>query len=324
MPFPLLFQGANAVNGVIRVDDTLTVDIMVSVSRQELLLKNPAHLYRVFAVVEGLAMEIQIFTVASVTKLNSEHADHVLIGGSHGGIYAGYLAASAGARAIILNDAGGGLDGAGFASLLYLDDLGRPGATVAHDTARIGDGEDMAARGVISHVNRAAAALGCAVGQTAMVCAEAMRAAPAPSGDVPSYEEARFLFSDNQTEPLVWGVDSASLLRPEDAGQVVLTASHGALLGGDAASAIKYDVRACAFNDAGVGIESIGTSRLPALDQRQIAAVTVDCETARIGDARSMWQTGIISHANETATALRVVAGDTLKSFAQKARQGTG
>jgi len=37
-----------------------------------------------------------------------------------------------------------------------------------------------------------------------------------------------------------------------------------------------------------------------------------------------MWQTGIISHANETATALRVVAGDTLKSFAQKARQGTG
>ena len=112
----------------------------------------------------------------------------------------------------------------------YLDDLGRPGATVAHDTARIGDGEDMAARGVISHVNRAAAALGCAVGQTAMVCAEAMRAAPAPSGDVPSYQEARFLFSEDQMEPLVWGVDSASLLRPEDAGQVVLTAEgvcHG-------------------------------------------------------------------------------------------------
>ena len=268
-------------------------------------------------------MDIQILTVASVTKLGPEHANQVIIGGSHGGVYAGYLAASAGARAIILNDAGGGLDGAGYASLNYLDELGRPGATVSHNTARIGDGEDMAARGVISQVNRAAVALGCAVGQTTMVCAEAMRAAPEPSSDVPSYEEARFLFSEDEIEPLIWGVDSASLLRPEDVGQVVLTASHGALLGGDPASAIKYDVLACAFNDAGIGIENIGTSRLPALDQRQIAAVTVDCDTARIGDARSMWQTGIISQVNKFAVSLGVSVGETVKSFAQKARQGT-
>ena len=46
-------------------------------------------------------MDIQILTVASVTKLGPEHANQVLIGGSHGGVYAGYLAASAGARAII-------------------------------------------------------------------------------------------------------------------------------------------------------------------------------------------------------------------------------
>ncbi|MBT4168291.1 MAG: hypothetical protein HOE05_09165, partial [Rhodospirillaceae bacterium] len=90
-------------------------------------------------------MDIQIVTAPTVTKLGPEHVDQVLIAGSHGGVYAGYLAAKAGARAIILNDAGGGLDGAGFASLPYLDDLGRPGATVAHDSARIGDGDDMAA-----------------------------------------------------------------------------------------------------------------------------------------------------------------------------------
>jgi hypothetical protein len=266
-------------------------------------------------------MDIQIVTAASVTKLGPEHMDQVLIGGSHGGVYAGYLAAKAGARAIILNDAGGGLDGAGFASMAYLDDLGRPGATVAHDTARIGDGADMAARGVISHVNETAAALGCAVGQTAMACAEAMRAAPPPSGEAPSYEEARFLFSETEETPAIWGVDSASLLRPEDAGQVVLTASHGALLGGEAASAIKYDVLACAFNDAGVGIDDIGISRLPALDQRRIAAVTVDCQTARIGDVRSMWQGGVISHLNETARGLGAAAGDSLQAFALKACQ---
>ena len=266
-------------------------------------------------------MDIQIVTAASVTKLGPEHADQVLIAGSHGGVYAGYLAAKAGARAIILNDAGGGLDNAGFSSLAYLDDLGRPGATVSHDSARIGDGDDMATRGVISHVNRAAAALGCAEGQSAKACAEAMRAAPPPSGEAPAYEEARFLFSEEGQTPAIWGVDSASLLRPEDVGQVVLTASHGALLGGEAASAIKYDVLACAFNDAGVGIDDIGISRLPALDPRNIAAVTVDCQSARIGDARSMWETGIISHLNKTAAALGVAAGDRLQVFAEKARQ---
>jgi hypothetical protein len=265
-------------------------------------------------------MDIKIVTAASVTKLGPAHVDQVLIGGSHGGIYAGYLAAKAGARAIILNDAGGGLDGAGFASLAYLDDLGRPGATVAHDSARIGDGEDMARRGVISHVNETAAALGCALGQTAMACAEAMRGAPAVSGTVPAYEEARFLFSDEGDSPEIWGVDSASLLRPEDVGQVVLTASHGALLAGDAASAVKFDVRACAYNDAGVGIDNIGISRLPALDQRNIAAVTVACHSARIGDVRSMWESGIVSHFNNAAAALGVAAGDRLQSFAMKAR----
>ena len=266
-------------------------------------------------------MDIQIITATTVTKLGLEHKGQVLIGGSHGGVYAGYLAAKAGARAIILNDAGGGLDGAGFSSLAYLDDLGRPGATVAHDSARIGDGDDMAARGIISYVNRTAAALGCAVGQTTMACAEAMRAAPAASGEAPAYEEARFLFSMEGESPAIWGVDSASLLRPEDAGQVVITASHGALLGGEAASAIKYDVLACAYNDAGVGIENIGISRLPALDQRTIAAVAVDCQTARIGDVRSMWQSGIISYVNKTAAALGVAPGDRLQTFAQKARR---
>ncbi|MDA1097907.1 MAG: hypothetical protein O2967_02890 [Proteobacteria bacterium] len=269
-------------------------------------------------------MDIQIVTAASVTKLGPEHAGQVLIGGSHGGVYAGYLAAKAGVRAVILNDAGGGLDGAGYSSLIYLDKLGRPGATVSHESARIGDGDDMAARGVISRVNQAAAALGCAVGQSAAACAEAMRAAPAPTGEAPVYEEARFRFSREGETPAIWGIDSASLLRPEDAGQVVLTGSHGALLGGEAASAIKYDVLACAFNDAGVGCDDIGISRLPALDQRHIAAVTVDCWTARIGDARSMWQGGLISHLNKTAAALGVGVGDRLKVFASKARWGEG
>ena len=263
----------------------------------------------------------KILTAPTVTKLGEEHRGNVLIGGSHGGVYAGYLAAKASVRAVILNDAGGGLDDAGFGSLSYLDHIGLAAATVRHTSARIGDADDMARRGEISHVNATAFALGCRVGQTTMACADLMQKADMPTREPPRYEEARFLFSAEGEAPAIWGVDSASLLRPEDAGQVVLTASHGALLGGETASSIKHDVLACAFNDAGVGCDDIGISRLPALDQRGIAAVTVDCTTARIGDIRSAWDTGIISHANETAAGHGAAAGQPLQDFARAIRR---
>jgi len=259
----------------------------------------------------------RVLTATSVTKLGPEHRGQVLIGGSHGGIYAGYLAARAGLAAVVLNDAGGGKDGAGYASLAYLDGIGMPAATVGHMSACIGDGEDMLDNGVISHVNTAASMLGCRVGQSARMCAELMCAAAPPTREPPAYEEGRFLFSGDDERPQVWGLDSVSLVRPEDAGQVVLTASHGALLGGDPASAIPYDVLACAFNDAGVGCDGVGITRLPALDQRSIAAVTVDCMTARIGDARSHWDTGMVSYVNITAQALGIEPGDSLKHFAE-------
>lgn len=262
-----------------------------------------------------------VLTATSVTKLGPEFAGQVLVCGSHGGVYAGYLAAKAGVRAVILNDAGGGKDDAGFASLPYLDRIGLAAATVSHDTARIGEGDDMLARGTISHVNETAAALGCGPGQSAREAANLMRAAAPATTEPEPYEEARFLFSPAGETPEIWGIDSNSLVREEDVGQIVLTGSHGGLLGGDPATAIKVDVKACAYNDAGVGADRIGISRLPALDARGIAAVTVDCMSARIGDARSMWDTGVISHVNETAAALGVKPGQSLKSFAEAVRQ---
>jgi uncharacterized protein YunC (DUF1805 family) len=180
-------------------------------------------------------------------------------------------------------------------------------------------GKDMASRGRIGRVNQAARALGCSPGMTAAQCAERMRRAKPYRGETPSYAEARFCFRKEPGEPEVWGVDSASLVRPEDAGQIVITASHGALLAGETASAIKYDVLACAFNDAGFGADDIGASRLPALDQRGIAAVVLDCMTARIGDARSAWETGKVSRANATATKLGVKPGMTTQQFAEAA-----
>ena len=62
-------------------------------------------------------MAIQIIAEPSVTKLDARHRDVVLVAGSHGGVIAGFLAARAGVRAVILNDAGVGRDQAGISSL---------------------------------------------------------------------------------------------------------------------------------------------------------------------------------------------------------------
>jgi len=101
-------------------------------------------------------------------------------------------------------------------------------------------------------------------------------------------------------EPQIWALDSASLVRQEDAGQIVLVGSHG---GGAPENALKAACRAAIFNDAGIGIDEAGIARLPVLDGRGIAAAAVAAASARIGDGRSSWDTGIISAVNAHAAA---------------------
>ena len=58
------------------------------------------------------AMQSQshIVLAPTATRIPQSARGRVLVSGSHGGAYAGYLAARAGARAVVLNDAGVGLD----------------------------------------------------------------------------------------------------------------------------------------------------------------------------------------------------------------------
>lgn len=234
-------------------------------------------------------------------------AGRVLVAASHAAPYSGFLAAKAGVRGLILNDAGVGRDGAGIAGLDYLQALGMPAAAIDYRTARIGDGADTLSRGTISHANRAATALGVTPGMAAAEAALRLTAAPDARYEPPPLDEARHLLRGGPVE--VWAIDSNSLARPADAGQVLITGSHGGLLGGNPASALKVDALAAVYNDAGVGRDQAGISRLPHLDARGIAALTVAVASARLGDARSTWLDGIVSHANATAARLGVVAG---------------
>lgn len=245
--------------------------------------------------------EPELMVLDSITRMDASHRGKILVAGSHGGVYAAYLGALGRLRGVVLNDAGIGKDSAGIGGLAYLDEAGIAGATVSYLSARIGDGADMMARGVISHVNEHAAALGCAPEMTCADCAEALRAAPVPDRDPPEKQESRFLLRANPGEPEIWGVDSNSLVTPEDATHILITGSHGQLLGDRPETAIKHDVIAALYNDAGCGIDGAGTSRLPVLDSRGIAAATVAHDSARIGDGRSTYEDGVVTHVNETA-----------------------
>jgi hypothetical protein len=254
----------------------------------------------------------------SITKLGAEAKGAVAVAASHGGVYPANLAAQLDLRGVILNDAGIGLDHAGIACLSYLEAIGMAAATVGHDTARIGDGSDMMARGTISHVNPAAARLGCAAGQSCADAAMLMRNGAPPTGTPPAHVEGRVLLRQQPGLPPVWGLDSNSLVRTSDAGAIVVTGSHGGLLGGRPESAVGVQVLAAVYNDAGIGIDRAGISRLAALDARAIAAVTVSAATARIGDARSAWTTGVISAVNDCAARIGGAVGMRVPDFVDR------
>jgi len=256
-----------------------------------------------------------IVALDSITHLTGAHRGMVVAAGSHGAVYAAYLAAKGGARAVILNDAGIGKDRAGISGLAYLDGFGIAAAVIGHASARIGDGADMMARGEISHVNEAARALGCAAGQSCAVCAEAMTAAQPATASPPAQSETRILLRAEPGEPEVWGLDSISLILPEDSTRIIVSGSHGQVLGDRPETALKYDAIAAVFSDAGIGADQAGLSRLPALDARAIPAATVSADSARIGDGKSLYEDGVISRVNETAAALGATIGMTTREF---------
>jgi hypothetical protein len=252
-----------------------------------------------------------ILAADSVTELGAAHRGAVLVAGSHGGRIAAYYASRAGVHAVILNDAGVGKDEAGVSGLAALEALGMAAAVVSHTTARIGDGADTLAHGVVSRANSVAAACGVVPGMAAREAAERLMRAPAPRGALASPGEGRFRL--RAAPPEIWALDSVSLARPEDRGRILIFGSHGALHGGRAETAIPVPAQAAAFHDAGARAEDM--TRLPALAARGIPAVTVSTASARIGDARSMWESGVLSYVNAPATALGARAAMPLAEF---------
>jgi len=247
-------------------------------------------------------IENGIISADTITKLGSDSRGAVIVSGSHGGVYPAYLAHKAGARAVILNDAGMGKDQAGAACLGYCEHLGMAAAVVDCHSARIGDTADMLANGLISACNAQATAVGCQRGMACLQAARLLRTAALSDAATEPYPEARSEISDSGPRRVIC-LDSVSLVLPEDAGQIVVTGSHGGVVGGNKAAVLKVDAFAAVYNDAGIGKDRAGLSRLPALAERGILAATVAASSARIGDGRSSYEDGVVSALNEPAQA---------------------
>ena len=230
------------------------------------------------------------------------HGGAVALAASHGGVFAAICAARAGLRAVILIDAGIGLGRAGVAGLDALDEVGMAAACLDVATAPMGDGAAMP-KGRVSAANGAASALGVAPGMAAVEAARRLADAPFPRGAPPEAAEARALFDvPGLARPVVLA-DSGSLIRPEDAGAIVVTGSHGNLVG-PGGHPLPGAPALAVFNDAG----GAATSRLPDLATRGVPAACVSHWSARIGDARSTWG-GTISALNAPARARGLFEG---------------
>ena len=253
-------------------------------------------------------MSVAVIAVPSVTKLPTETDGAVVVGGSHGAIYAAYLSAKAGARAAIHNDAGIGRDEAGVSGLAWAEAHGMAMAAVLSASARIGDGEDMLRRGVISRANPLAAACGVAPGQTVAEAAEFLKRAPWPHTKPTPLSEGRAMAGR------ILCVDSISLGDARDRGRVVASGSHGGVPAGETAAA--FAPRLALFNDAGFGMEHAGVAGLAILDKAGIAGATVSTMSARIGDGRSTLVDGFISEVNEAAYRLGGRVGGTALALA--------
>ena len=74
-------------------------------------------------------------------------------------------------------------------------------------------------------------------------------------------------------------------------------------------------VRLAVFNDAGIGKDGAGIAALALLQTQGVAACAVAHDSARIGEARSTLDDGVVSCTNEAAARLGARAGQRLRDW---------
>ena len=238
----------------------------------------------------------------------------VVVGASFAGAPTVVLVLARGIKGVIAHAAGVGKDQAGIAGLALAQRFGVPAAAVETMSARLSDGGSLYA-GTIGHANETAAELGVRPGQSTPEAARLMlEAAPGRPADVEGLVDERIheLHRDERGAICaVWSMLLVGEPRPQD---VFCAGSHAAKVMAD--YALKAGPRAVIANDAGMALDRSGIDGLPPLEDAGIAAAAVAAMSARIGDALSTYEDGVISAANRIAAARGVTIGMPAKDAA--------
>ncbi|MBI4507226.1 MAG: hypothetical protein HY691_16975 [Chloroflexi bacterium] len=281
-----------------------------------------AEVERVIAMLKERPQEVvatsdagRIVVMSSLTFIDWRNTSgDVIVGASYCGAGALGRVIAINARGLLASEAGVGKDRAGISGLPLLDQQGIPGAAAATMSARLGDGRSLYEDGLVAHANERAAALGIVPD---MPVREAARRMLAHRSEVPAGAPAspEVLYA-GQTGRVVSVSSLAGAAGDALRADVVCVGSHAGLTGAGYALALRP--RGVIANDGGFAKDDSGISALPLFDALGVPAAAVGTVSARLGDARSTYEDGVVSAANATARALGIAVGMAAREAARR------
>lgn len=222
----------------------------------------------------------------------------VVVNASYSGVLPGRMVGDHRPRGAIGVDCGIGPEGAGIAGLWYLEALNIPAAAADVMTVLLGDGADLYENGRIRFLNRPAADCGVTAGMP--VKEAALRMLENEPGAPQALEVTnRRVMEEGPDGRRIICTDSIVFGLPEDVRNIIVSAGHNGRSSIDYIGAINPFGYVC--SDGGRGRNDSGMAALPQAAEIGIAGATVDGTRARLGDALSTWNDGIISAANRLA-----------------------
>jgi hypothetical protein len=224
----------------------------------------------------------------------------VVVGASFAGAPTAAMCMRPGVKGWIAHEGGPGKDEAGISGLPLAQRFGMPAAAIATMSASVSEGLTLL-KGTVSRCNAVAAALGVRPGQTgdeaARLMLKAPRGKPCAIGDVVDESIHDMLVTPQGRVYAVWSFSRVKGEHPHD---VYCVASHGGKV--MAQYALRVKPKGLIANDAGGGLNEAGSSGIHLVQELfGMAGATVSADSARIGDALSTYNDGVISAVNATA-----------------------
>lgn len=240
----------------------------------------------------------------------------VAVGASFAGAPTGAMPMRPGVKAWIAHEGGPGKDNAGIAGLALAQRFGIPAAAIATMTGRLSGGMSLIT-GTVSHANEVATSLGVKPGLTGGEAAKLMlKAKPGTPCNLDGLIDEETHTVKSTPDGSIYAVWSFSRVSGPHPNDVFCVASHGGKV--MAQYALRAQPRGLIANDAGRGLDDSGVDGLLAVEELcQIPAATVSADSARIGDALSTYNDGVISAVNASAERIGVSIGMSAQEAAE-------